>query len=95
MFVTVGYAIPWGWTGFTGNTLWDWLHLLLLPLLLPTVIVPRLAPKMKATLIVVEEDKPAQAGPAPPEPAEPALPARPESTDPAQRVRGESLDHVE
>jgi hypothetical protein len=54
-----GYVGNWSWTGFRGNTLWDWLHLLLLPLLLPTVIVPRLAPRMKATLIVVEEEEPA------------------------------------
>jgi hypothetical protein len=38
-----GYLGGWAWTGFRGNTLWDWLHLLLLPLLLPTVIVPALA----------------------------------------------------
>ena len=34
----------WRWTGFTGNTAWDWLHLLLLPLLVPAVIVPLLRP---------------------------------------------------
>jgi hypothetical protein len=38
--VAAGYLIPWRWTGFTGNTLWDWLHLLLLPLVVPVVIVP-------------------------------------------------------
>jgi len=78
--VVGGYVGDWKWTGFTGNTLWDWMHLLLLPLLLPTVIVPRLVPKVRSTLIVVEE-KPAQAGP-----------ARPESAEPS---RVESLDHVE
>ena len=30
-----GYLLDWAWTGFTGNTLWDWLHLLLVPFLLP------------------------------------------------------------
>jgi hypothetical protein len=40
--VLAGYLVPWGWTGFTGNTAWDWLHLLLLPLLVPAVIVPLL-----------------------------------------------------
>jgi hypothetical protein len=40
--VLAGYLIPWPWTGFTGNTLWDWLHLLLLPLLVPVVVVPAL-----------------------------------------------------
>jgi len=34
-----GYLGNWTWTGFHGNTLWGLLHLLLLPLFLPTVIV--------------------------------------------------------
>jgi hypothetical protein len=38
--VLAGYLAHWQWTGFTGNTVWDWLHLLLLPLLVPAVIVP-------------------------------------------------------
>ncbi len=29
-----GYLIPWDWTGFVGNTVWDWLGLVLLPLTL-------------------------------------------------------------
>jgi hypothetical protein len=37
-----GYALRWSWTGYTGNTLWDWLQLLLFPLLFPTVLVPAL-----------------------------------------------------
>jgi hypothetical protein len=44
VLVLGGYLGHWRWTGFTGNTLWDWLHLLLLPLLLPTVVVPLLMP---------------------------------------------------
>ncbi|MGC4111254.1 MAG: hypothetical protein QM747_12690 [Nocardioides sp.] len=40
--VVLGYAVPWGWTGFTGNTAWDWIKLLLLPVLLPIFVVPRL-----------------------------------------------------
>jgi hypothetical protein len=40
--VLCGYLVPWAWTGFTGNTAWDWIKLLLLPLLLPTVVLPRL-----------------------------------------------------
>ena len=32
--VVAGYAIPWDWTGFEGNTVWDWLELTLLPLTL-------------------------------------------------------------
>jgi hypothetical protein len=36
-FVAAGYLVPLTWTGFKGNTLWDWLTLLLLPLVLMTV----------------------------------------------------------
>ena len=35
-----GYALSWKWTGYQGNTLWDWLRLLLLPLVVPTILVP-------------------------------------------------------
>ena len=37
-----GYGEHWRWVGVNGATatLWDWLHLLLLPLLVPAVIVP-------------------------------------------------------
>ncbi|MGO9080475.1 MAG: hypothetical protein ACLQDY_15760 [Streptosporangiaceae bacterium] len=35
-----GYALSWTWTGYQGNTLWDWLQLLLLPLIVPTILVP-------------------------------------------------------
>lgn len=56
--VVGGYTGHWTWTGFSGNTLWNWLHLLLLPLLLPTVVVPRLRPRMEATMIVVEAPEP-------------------------------------
>jgi hypothetical protein len=38
VLVTVGYAFDWEWTGFPGNTLWDWLHLLLVPFVLPVVL---------------------------------------------------------
>jgi hypothetical protein len=40
--VLAGYLVPWAWTGFTGNTAWDWIKLLLLPLLLPLLVLPRL-----------------------------------------------------
>ena len=52
-----GYLGRWSWTGFTGNTLWDWLHLLLLPLLLPTVIVPALTPMAMGRVTVVGEEE--------------------------------------
>jgi hypothetical protein len=32
IFVVAGYDVPWSWTGFSGNSLWDWLELLALPL---------------------------------------------------------------
>jgi hypothetical protein len=35
-----GYTWGWKWTGYEGNTLWDWLQLLLLPLIVPTVLAP-------------------------------------------------------
>ena len=35
-----GYAYDWHWTGFQGNTLFDWLKLLIVPLLLPVVVAP-------------------------------------------------------
>ena len=41
VFVSVvvgGYALDWGWTGFKGNTLWDWLRLLLVPFVLPATL---------------------------------------------------------
>lgn len=46
VLVLAGYLAHWRWTGFTGNTVWDWLHLLLLPLLVPVVIVPLLRPRV-------------------------------------------------
>lgn len=35
-----GYGWHWTWTGYQGNTLWDWLQLLLLPLVVPTILLP-------------------------------------------------------
>lgn len=35
-----GYGLQWEWTGYSGNTLWDWLQLLLVPLVLPTFLLP-------------------------------------------------------
>ena len=37
-----GYLLRWSWTGYQGNTLWDWLQLLLLPLVFPTILLPAL-----------------------------------------------------
>jgi hypothetical protein len=38
LLVIAGYAFDWRWTGFRGNTFWDWLHLLLVPFLLPAAV---------------------------------------------------------
>lgn len=35
-----GYVGTWVWTGYVGNTLWDWLQLLLVPLTFSTIVVP-------------------------------------------------------
>lgn len=37
-----GYAGGWTWTGYPGNTLWDWVKLLLAPLAITTFVVPEL-----------------------------------------------------
>ena len=37
-----GYLLRWSWTGYHGNTLWDWLNLLLAPLVFPTILLPAL-----------------------------------------------------
>jgi uncharacterized membrane protein len=34
-----GYAVPWHWTGFVDNTLWDWLQMLLVPFAIPAAVV--------------------------------------------------------
>jgi hypothetical protein len=39
ILVLFGYAFDWAWTGFRGNTLWDWLHLLLVPFVLPAGLI--------------------------------------------------------
>lgn len=35
-----GYTVPWRWTGFAGNTAWDWIKLLLLPVIVPVALLP-------------------------------------------------------
>jgi uncharacterized membrane protein len=35
-----GYGAGWGWTGYEGNTLWDWLTLVLGPVAVTTFLVP-------------------------------------------------------
>jgi hypothetical protein len=62
-----GYALHWSWTGYTGNTLWDWLKLLLLPLVFPTMLLPALL--RWATGNAAERARHATAAPAAIEPA--------------------------
>jgi hypothetical protein len=50
VFVIAGYLLPMKWTGFTGNTMWDWLKLLLLPVVVPAVLVPMFAQRMSERL---------------------------------------------
>lgn len=38
-----GYAAAWHWTGYEGNTLWDWLELLLAPIAVGTLLAPAVA----------------------------------------------------
>ena len=38
LIVLFGYVIPWAWTGFVGNTLWDWVNLFLVPFLIPATV---------------------------------------------------------
>jgi uncharacterized membrane protein len=47
-FVTIigGYAGSWKWTGYPGNTLWDWLTLLLAPIAITAFAAPKLASKI-------------------------------------------------
>ena len=35
-----GYALQWTWTGYPGNSLWEWLQMLLVPLVFPTILLP-------------------------------------------------------
>ena len=40
VFVVFAYRLPIQWSGFADNTLFDWVRLLLVPLLMPLLIVP-------------------------------------------------------
>jgi hypothetical protein len=53
-----GYVGDWRWTGFRGNTLWNWLQLWFLPLLIPAVVVPMLRPRAMAGVTVVDDGPP-------------------------------------
>jgi cation transport ATPase len=55
VFVACGYLVPWTWTGFGGNTVWDWIRLLLVPLLVPTVLLPALSQRVTNRLAPPED----------------------------------------
>lgn len=50
LFVAGGYLVPWTWTGFRGNTAWDWIQLLLVPLLVPTILMPAVQQRVRRRL---------------------------------------------
>jgi hypothetical protein len=87
--VLAGYLGSWTWTGFTGNTLWDWLHLLLVPLLLPTIVVPLMVPMATSRVQFLEPPKPRE----PPEPevvAEPPAPGQSPGSEPGHLHLGQA-----
>jgi hypothetical protein len=50
--VACGYAVPWDWTGFEGNTLWDWIQLFLVPFAIPVAVAIL---SLTAGLVIEEE----------------------------------------
>ncbi|HEX5563005.1 MAG TPA: hypothetical protein VFX52_15300 [Nocardioidaceae bacterium] len=76
VLVVGGYRLGWTWTGFTGNTLWDWLGLFLMPFLLPLVL-----------LLVVERggrtDMAASGATSPPDPRSSGVGRPPAASGPA------------
>ena len=60
-----GYALGWKWTGYQGNTLWDWLRLLLLPLVVPTLLTPPLLRRVSGRGTQPPQQGSAAAPPAP------------------------------
>ena len=52
-----GYLGDWAWTGFRGNTLWNWLHLWLLPLLIPLLIIVWLRPLAMSGVVTLDDDQ--------------------------------------
>ena len=53
-----GYLGDWAWTGFRGNTLWNWLNLWLLPLLIPAAVVPVLRRRAMSGVIMLADEQP-------------------------------------
>jgi hypothetical protein len=59
-----GYGWHWAWTGFPGNTAWDWIELLIVPFVLPAALALYTAEREAEAS--VDEASPAAAAPAAP-----------------------------
>lgn len=55
VFVVFAYRMPISWSGFSDNTLWDWVRLLLVPILMPLLLVPATTKWVSAG---IREDEP-------------------------------------
>jgi cytochrome bd-type quinol oxidase subunit 2 len=65
--VVGGYLGGWRWTGFRGNTLWNWLQLWLLPLLIPLIVVPAMQTRAMSGVVMLDDDSgPSQSRPSGP-----------------------------
>ena len=84
VLIAGGYELHWTWTGFAGNTLWDWLQLVLLPAILPWWILPSLSGWMKAE---IEANQSVLADPAPRGGRDPRVPPPPATDRIATRRR--------
>jgi hypothetical protein len=58
VLVLCGYLVPWTWTGFRGNTAWDWIRLLLVPVLVPTILLPALSQRVTNRLAPPDDPAP-------------------------------------
>jgi hypothetical protein len=58
-----GYLVPWDWTGFRGNTAWDWVKLLLSPVVVPTVLIPTVVRLVTERMAAAPEQAGTDGGP--------------------------------
>jgi hypothetical protein len=63
LLVLFGYLVPWSWTGFSDNTAWDWVKLLLLPILVPLVLLPIVTEALTDRLTLEQSDEPSRQDP--------------------------------
>jgi hypothetical protein len=62
LLVLLGYLVPWSWTGFSDNTAWDWVKLLLVPVLVPLVLLPIVTEALTERLAPEKPDEPHSGG---------------------------------